>query len=175
MNPEDFPKARTIQTIRVDDDRGRQEFSGPHRVSDACAYEPKGDAAWSVQRLDGSWRPLPARNATQPVAYEPPPPIRTLDTDAIRLALEYGDRNSQLVAKAYADAFKVAGSSWASVVAPLAGALEALSRRIVTLEERLEDAPQPLPPPEPQKPNALDELAEGVLAGVVQGAMAAKG
>jgi len=118
--------------------------------------------------------------------YPPPPrpaagasvdvPVNTQNSniDAIRLALEYGDKNSQLVARAYADAYKVAGTSWAAVVQPLAQALSALSSRVVTLESRLEELPgydTVQPEPEPKEPSPLDQLAEGVLAGVVQGAM----
>jgi hypothetical protein len=103
-------------------------------------------------------------------------PVNTQNSniDAIRLALEYGDKNSQLVARAYADAYKVAGTSWAAVVQPLAQALSALSSRVVTLESRLEELPgydTVQPEPEPKEPSPLDQLAEGVLAGVVQGAM----
>lgn len=166
---DNLPSPRFIKALHCDDDRGRQSFSGPHRINDARAYAPKGAAQWYLERQDGSLRPLtepPAQDATTVVA-PPPPPL-----DAMRLALEYGDRQAQLVARAYADAYKVAGQSWAGVVQPLSAALQALSQRVVTLETRLEEVPQ-LAAPEPEQPQqrtALDELAEGVLSGVVQAA-----
>jgi hypothetical protein len=178
LNPDNLPKNRTFTAILCDDERGRQEFTGPQRVRDACAYEPKGEAVWWIRRENGSLSPVRAsmsQDATQSVASSPVRAESPPSLDAIRLALEYGDKNSQLVARAYADAYKVAGQSWAAVVQPLASALSALSSRVVTLESRLEEMPLDVTPaePEPREPSALDQLAEGVLAGVVQGAMTA--
>lgn len=183
LNPDNLPKNRTFTAIICDDERGRQEFTGPQRVRDATAYHPKGDCVWWVRRENGTLSPVRQdtaiqdatnRVASEPVALpvQPAPP----SLDSLRLALEYGDRNSQLIARAYADAYKVAGQSWAAVVQPLASALSALSSRVVTLESRLEELPAlDVSPaePEPREPSALDQLAEGVLAGVVQGAMSA--
>lgn len=175
---DNLPNPRNIAKLHCDDDRGRQTFEGAHRVTDARAYVPKGAAQWYLERPDGTLRPLadaPAvPNATSFVASQPPlaPPPAPPPLDAMRLALEYGDRQAQLVARAYADAYKVAGQSWAGVVQPLSAALQALSQRVVTLETRLEEVPQ-LAAPEPEQPpqrSALDELAEGVLSGVVQAA-----
>jgi hypothetical protein len=187
LDIENLPKNRTFTAIICDDERGRQEFTGPQRVRDAAAYTPKGsDVQWWLRRENGTLAPVrpgaPAQgqDATNRVASEPAPPVIVQPPpplDAVRLALEYGDRNSQLIARAYADAYKVAGQSWAAVVQPLAQALSALSSRVVTLESRLEELPalEAAPEPEPREPSPLDQLAEGVLAGVVQGAMAGPG
>lgn len=183
LNPDILPKNRTFTAILCDDDHGRTEFTGPQRVRDACAYVPQGDSVrWFIRRENGTVAPVrqdtPRQDATQSVASEPAPQVIVQpppSIDAVRLALEYGDRNSQLIARAYSDAYKVAGQSWAAVVQPLASALSALSSRVVTLESRLEELPalEAAPEPEPKEPSPLDQLAEGVLAGVVQGAMSA--
>lgn len=188
LDPENLPKNRSFTAIICDDDRGRTEFTGASRVRDAAAYAPKGEAVWWLRRENGTLAPVRARpassgeDATAYVAPSPQPvaPVtfsQAPQLDAVKLALEYGDRNSQLIAKAYSDAYRVAGQSWAAVVQPLAQALSALSSRVVTLESRLEELPAlDVSPAEPEQrePSALDQLAEGVLAGVVQGAMSAQ-
>ena len=177
ITPEILGDCRNTQAIICEDDKGTHEFLGRTRVNDACTYRPVGEPRWFKRQLNGELRPvtppeLPAPPSSQTVHVLPPAP----SLDAVRLALEYGERQADRYAKVYADAYKVAGTSWAAVVQPLAQALQALSSRVVTLEERLEELPEPAPAQlqEPSKPSPLDDLAEGVLAGVVHGAMNAK-
>ena len=167
--------------IKVIDERGEQIFTGTHRVKDALGYVPAGAAQWSLKRTDNTWRTVPPPGASQSDEWAAPPPPAAPQpqpgpiADPMRLALEYGDRQAQLIARAYADAYQVAGRSWAAVVAPLSDALTALSQRVVQLEEHLGELPAPAEPPPPPTPSPLDQLAEGVLTGVVSGAMSATG
>ena len=179
ITPQALGDTRNTTAIICEDASGTKEFLGRSRVADACAYVPQGPARWFKRQAGGELKPLQLEVDPAP-APAPAPVVQVLppaQLEVVRLALDYGERQADRYAKVYAEAYKVAGSSWAAVVQPLAQALQALSSRVVTLESKLEELPQleQAPPPEPSKPSPLDELAEGVLAGVVHGAMNAQG
>lgn len=187
MNPDKLRRIRRLASVKCVDDRGPHTFAGARKVADAAAYRPVGVAQWFAVLDDGTERPLvgadepaaavPVAQAqpvaqVQPVAQAAPSPDAASLT--IELALRYGDKSAERVAKAYESAYREAGKSWANVVEPLARVLQALAGRVETLEKELGERPHLLPmeDDEPAEANQLDEMAQAVMVGVAQSVMA---
>ena len=152
-----------------------------------------GEARWFAVLDDGTERPVPDDDddddapgpvAAPPVVAAPPPPpsvSAAIDPyEALKLALEYGEKNADRMGRAYKDAFETAGKAWSGVLDPMVRALEALAGRVETLEEELSDRgpatvvmqPHALQSEEErEEENQLDGMAKEVLSQAVQAGM----
>lgn len=147
------------RAVLVTDTSGITRFDGDLEALElqAKAYKAKGPATWSYETRTGTQLPWP--NMVDVSDFYAPPASGAADDKALYLA----ERTSELLARAYRDAYSQAGALMGETLGAMQSAVNALSNRLGVQEELIETLLRQRAENATSAPSEADKLVGQVL------------